>query len=68
MPIPSPTPPVGVGGAVKLPPAAVAAEYGAAADESGWTVWAYAAVASGVALVIMAVAAGGWYTRRRWLR
>jgi hypothetical protein len=68
-PTPTATPkPPGVGGVVKLPPAAVAAEYGAAADESGWTVWAYAAVASAVALVIMAVAAGGWYTRRRWLR
>jgi hypothetical protein len=55
----------GVGGVVKLPPAAVTAEYGAATDESGWTVWAYAAVASGVALVIVAVAAGGWYTSRR---
>ena len=60
--------PPGVGGAVKLPPAAIAAESGAPSKDSTWPVATYAALAGGVAAVI-AVAAGGWYTsRRRWLR
>jgi len=39
---------------------------GAAVEDSGWTVGAYAALA-GVGAVV-AIAVGGWYTRRRWLR
>ena len=69
-PTPTLTPihPPGVGGVVKLPPAAVAAESGALSEDSTWPVGTYAALAGGVAAV-MAVAAGGWYTsRRRWLR
>jgi N-acetylneuraminic acid mutarotase len=73
-PTPTRTPshPPGVGGAVMLPPAAVAAE-SAAAEESGLTVGAYAAlagavVASAVAgLLALASAARGWrgYSVRR---
>jgi len=60
---PTPTRPPGVGGAVKLPPAAIAAESGAPADGSGSAVGSYAALAGAVA----AIALGGWYAKRRWL-
>ena len=63
---PTPTRPPGVGGTVRLPPAAVAAESANAPEGSGWTVGAYAALASVGAVV--AIAVGGWYARRRWLR
>jgi hypothetical protein len=65
-PTPTITPesPPSVGGTVKIPPAAIAAEAHAAAEGSGWTVGAYAALASVGAAV--AVAVGGWCTRRRW--
>ena len=69
-PTPTRTPgqPPGVGGTVKLPPAAIAAESGAPSENSTWPVAIYAALAGGAAAV-MALAAGGWYTsRRRWLR
>ena len=69
-PTPTRTPgqPPGVGGTVKLPPAAIAAESGAPSEDSTWPVGTYAALAGGAAAV-MALAAGGWYTsRRRWLR
>jgi len=59
--------PPGVGGTVKLPPAAIAAESGAPAADSDWTAGTYAALAAGVAGMAIAVALGGWYTRRRWL-
>ena len=62
----TPTPPTGVGGVVKLPPAAVAAESGAAAEGSGWTFGAYAALVGVGAAAAMGI--GGWYARRRWLR
>jgi len=65
---PTPTHPPGVGGVVKLPPAAIAAESGAPSEGSAWPMATYAALAGGVAGVL-AVAAGGWYaSRRRWLR
>jgi hypothetical protein len=63
-PTPTPTRPPGVGGAVNLPPAAIAAESDAQAERSGWPVGAYAAL-GGMAVV---VAVGGWYARRRRLR
>jgi hypothetical protein len=69
-PTPTRTPghPPGVGGTVKLPPAAIAAESGAPSEDSTWPVGTYAALAGGVAGVL-ALAAGGWYaSRRRWLR
>lgn len=61
---PTPTatrPNVGVGGAVKLPPAAITAESGA--SDSGWPVAAYL----GAAGAVLAISVGGWYARRRWL-
>ena len=64
----TPTPPPGVGGRVRLPPAAIAAEASRAADGPGSStangiVWAGAA-AGGVLLL----ATGGWYARRRYGR
>jgi hypothetical protein len=59
--------PPGVGGTVKLPPAAIAAESGVPSEDSTWPVATYAALAGGAAAV-MAVAAGGWYASRRRLR
>jgi hypothetical protein len=66
-PPPTPTRPPGVGGTVKLPPGAVAAESGAPADGSGSAVGSYAALAGGIAAAVVALTAGGWYARRRWL-
>jgi hypothetical protein len=63
-PVPTPTPRPGVGGAVKLPPAAIAAESGTQADGSGWATGAYAALIAAV----VAMGTGVWYARRRWLR
>lgn len=63
-PTPPPHPPQGVGGAVMLPPAAIAAESAAPAEGSGWSAGACAAL-GGMAVVI---AVGGWYVGRRWLR
>jgi Tol biopolymer transport system component len=63
-PTATPTPPPGVGGTVKLPPAALAAESGVPREGSG-------GAASGVALAgavvggVVVLAAGGWYARRR---
>ena len=61
---PTPTRPAGVGGAVNLPPGAVAAESRAAAGDSGWATATWAALAGSA----VAVGIGGWYARRRWLR
>ena len=66
-PTATPTPHLGVGGKVQLPPAAIAADYGAANDESGWTAKAYAGLAGAVALTIVVLAGGAWYTRKRWI-
>jgi len=68
MSTPTPTRPPGVGGAVMLPPAAIAAESGAPSEGSGWPAATYAALASAVAGAAVAVAAGGWYARRRRYR
>jgi hypothetical protein len=67
-PIPTPTRPPGVGGDIKLPPAAIAAESGAPSEDSGWPVATAAALAGGVAGAAVAIAAGGWYARRRRYR
>jgi len=62
-PSPTPTRPLGVGGTVMLPPAAIAADSGVSAEGSGWSGGVYAAL-GGMAVVI---AVGGWYARRRRL-
>ncbi len=58
-----------VGGIAELP--ALAGPSGEEADahagESGWCVASYGALAGGLAAVV-AMAAGTWYARRRWLR
>jgi hypothetical protein len=65
---PTPTPPAsyppGVGGAIMLPPAAVAAESGTLSEDDVWPAEACAAFAGGVLLL----AAGGWYAKKRRLR
>jgi hypothetical protein len=38
-----------------------------AASDSGWSAGTYAALASGPVLALLALTAGGWYARRRWL-
>jgi hypothetical protein len=66
---PAPTPPPAatgraeVGPTLKLPATGSGGESGASAKGSGWTVGAYAVLAAGTALAV-----GGWYARRRWLR
>jgi len=63
-PTATPKPPAGVGGAVELPAAAIAAESDVSSEESG-------GAASGVALAgavvggVVVLTAGGWYARRR---
>ena len=54
--------PPGVGGTVKLPPAAIAAESGSTTEGSGYSAATYVALVAGVA---MAIGIGGWYARRR---
>jgi len=54
--------PPGVGGTVKLPPAAIAAESGSTTEGSGYSAATYGALVAGVA---MAIGIGGWYARRR---
>jgi hypothetical protein len=49
-----------VGGLAELP--------AIAGDDGGWSTWAYAALAGGLAAVIAAVTAGAWFARRRWVR
>ena len=62
--------PGAVGGIVGLPAQAgmPPAESAVPAEGSGWSPGAYAALAGVGALALMAVAAGGWYARRRLLR
>jgi hypothetical protein len=67
-PTATPTKPPGVGGTVKLPPAAVAAESGAPSEGSGWSAATFVVLASGIAGAAVAVAAAGWYARRRRYR
>jgi hypothetical protein len=59
-----------VGGIVHLPALAESspAESAVPAEGSGWSPGAYAALAGLGALALMAIAAGGWYARRRLLR
>jgi hypothetical protein len=57
-----------VGGIAELPLLAGASseEAGAAAQQSGWSVGGYAALAGGLAAAAI-VAVGAWHARRRWL-
>jgi hypothetical protein len=68
--IPSPTRtpmrPSGVGGIVKLPPAAIADESAASVENSGWTAATCAALA-GLGAAVLLLATGAWYARRCWL-
>lgn len=64
---PAPPHPSGVGGIVKLPPAAVAAEFSASSEDSGWPAAVYEGLAGAGAAAIL-LGAGGWYVGRRWLR
>ncbi len=65
-PVPTPTHRPGVGGAVLLPPAAVAAESAAPTDDSGWSAVMWAALAG--VLGATALAAAVWRVRKRRLR
>jgi V8-like Glu-specific endopeptidase len=59
-----------VGGIAELPVIArnPAEEAGAAAEGPGWLSRNLAALAGGLAGAVLAVAAGAWYARRRWLK
>jgi len=65
----TPTPgipaPPGVGGAVMLPPAAVAAGSRTDADSSGWRAGIYAALAAAGMSAAVAIVVTGWYARKR---
>jgi len=61
-PAATPIPPPSVGGTVKLPAAAIAAEPGMPREESGW---ANSVALAGAAAGVVVLAAGGWYARRR---
>jgi hypothetical protein len=60
----------GVGGIAELPALSgtSAGEAAAPAAGSGWSAGGYAALAGGVAAAAVALCAGAWYARRRWLR
>jgi hypothetical protein len=66
-PTPTPRP---IGGIVGLPAQAGTSpgEGAGAAEGSAWPAGGYAALAGVGALALMAIAAGGWYARRRLLR
>jgi len=66
-PQPTGTPHQGVGGIVKLPPAAIDAQAQAQLQDSPSPFGTYAALICGVAGAL-ALAASGWYARRHWLR
>jgi hypothetical protein len=59
-----------VGGIAELPALAGISgqEAVASAEGSGWSAGDYAALAGGLAAAAFAIAVGGWYARRRWLR
>ena len=61
---------VGVGGIAELPDIAGASgeEAGTPAGGSGWSAGNYAALAGGLAAAVVALSAGAWYARRRWIR
>ena len=57
----------GVGGIVKLPPAAVAAQSDASSPSSTSPPATYAVVLAGL-MTTLAIASSAWYARRHWLR
>jgi hypothetical protein len=59
-----------VGGIAELPNIGGTSpeQAGAPAEGSGWSAGGYAALAGGLAAAAFAIAVGGWYARRRWLR
>jgi hypothetical protein len=59
-----------VGGIAGLPDPSVAwtQEPGAPSDGSGWSAGDSAALAAGLAAAVLALTAGAWYARRRWLK
>jgi hypothetical protein len=63
-------PPRPVGGIAELPALAgpSAGQSGAPGEESGLSIVGYAALAGSLAAAAVAIATGGWYARRRWLR
>ena len=64
------TMPTGVGGIAEFPDIAGASaeEAAAPAEGSGWSSASYAALAAGLAAAAVALSAGAWYARRRWLK
>ena len=66
---PTPTPvPVGVGGIVEVPYIAQEGAAAGASGSSGLSPGGIAAIAGGLAAAVLAIGAGSWYARRRWLR
>ena len=63
-PPPTPTPPPGVGGIVELQDGSS----DLSAHQSDMAAHSYAALAAGLAAAVLALTAGAWYARRRWLR
>jgi len=63
-------PPSAVGGVAELPALAGTSpgESAVPAEGSGWSAGGYAALAGGLAAAVVAITAGAWYARRRWLR
>ena len=59
-----------VGGIAELPDTAStpAEKAGAPAEGSGWSAPAYAVLGGGLAAAVVALTAGAWYARRRWVR
>jgi hypothetical protein len=59
-----------VGGIAELPDVdtAPAEQAGAPSAGSGWSAGDYAALTGGLSAAVLAVAAGAWYARRRWLQ
>jgi len=62
--------PLAVGGIAELPDIARTSrwEAGAPTERSGWSAANFAALAGGVAAVVVAIGGGAWYAKRRWLR
>jgi protocatechuate 3,4-dioxygenase beta subunit len=67
---PESAPPPAVGGIAELPDLAAASAAGAGtpSEGSGWSPSNHAALGGGLAAALVALTAGAWYVRRRWLR